>query len=257
VKFCPVDRCVNADDALRCRNCGHVFGKARKEMPASTLSRVPGPKQAPAKTRSRAGTGADVEVRRLGSPKSAQAILHLIDTEGRTLETFRLQAEPVVFGRSEGLVTFPDDDLLSPAHVSVRGDGGQAFLRDLKSRHGTFLRAEKVELFDGLELLLGATLLRFTSSGSGWQVAVRAPDGSTRSAKLDGSFGIGREGQDLALDDPTVSSTHAKVRGGALTDARSLNGTYYRIPAQRNEVLDAGGMFRVGHQLFRFAPPGC
>ncbi|HEX7899983.1 MAG TPA: FHA domain-containing protein [Planctomycetota bacterium] len=254
MKFCPVDRCVNADDAPRCRNCGHVFGKARKEMPASTLSRVPGPKPAPAKTRSRAG--GDVEVRRLGSPGSARAVLQLIDAEGRTVETFRLQAEPVVLGRSEGLVTFPDDDLLSPAHLSLRCDGVQAFVRDLKSLHGTFLRAEKVELFDGLELLLGGTLLRFTPAGSGWQIAQRAPDGTTRTAKLEGAFSIGRRGQDLDLDDPAVSSPHAKVRGGALTDVRSLNGTYYRIPAQRNEVLDAGGMFRAGRQLFRFAPRG-
>jgi hypothetical protein len=256
VKFCPVDRCVNADDAQRCRNCGHVFGKARKEMPASTLSRVPGPKPAPAKTRSRAGAGGDVGARPLGSPRSARAVLHLIDAEGRTLETFRLQAEPVVFGRSEGLFTFPDDELLSPAHVSLRSDGVQAFVRDLKSRHGTFLRADKVELFDGLELLLGATLLRFTPSGSGWQVALRAPDGSTRTAKMEGAFCIGRQGQELTLDDPAVSSPHAKVRGGVLTDARSLNGTYYRIPAQRNEVLEAGGMIRAGSLHFRFAPAG-
>lgn len=251
MKFCPVDRTVNADDALRCRNCGHVFKKGRKDAPAPTASLPPSSKAAPARTASRE----DVAVRRIGSPPSGAPRLQVLDAEGRVVETFRLGAEPTVLGRSEGWVTFPGDARLSPAHASVRCDGVQAFLRDLKSRHGTFLRAERVEIFDGLECLVGETLLRWVPAGAGWKVI--SPRGE---AVFEGAFTIGRRGQDLALDDAAVSGPHAKVKrsgeGATLVDAKSLNGLYYRIPAQRNEVLEPGGMFRIGSQLFRFELPG-
>ena len=253
MKFCPVDRWVNADDAPRCRNCGHVFRKGRKDLPASTLSRMPGEKAPPAKTRSRAE---GVEIERLGSPALDAPVLQLIDAAGFALETFRLQAEPRVLGRAEGLVTFPEDDWMSPAHASLRSDGRQAFLRDLKSQAGTFLRAERVELFEGLEVLVGRTTLRFAPAGGGWQVTLRGPEGKSRVVAVEAAFGIGRKGQDVALEDPSVSPLHAKVRGGVLADAGSLNGIYYRLPAQRNEVLEPGGMFRAGRQVFRFALPG-
>lgn len=253
MKFCPVDRWVNADDALSCRNCGHVFRKGRKDLPASTLSRVPVEKVAPGKTRSRAEV---VEVARLGSPALNSPVLQLVDAAGFALETFRLHSEPLVLGRLEGLVTFPDDALLSPAHASLRSDGRQAFLRDLKSETGTYLRAERVELFDGLEVLIGQTSLRFSAAGDGWKVSQRSPDGKARASVVEAAFAVGRKGQDLALEDPAVSPLHAKVRNGVLADAGSLNGVYYRIPAQRNEVLEPGGMFRMGRQVFRFALPG-
>lgn len=253
MKFCPVDRWVNADDALSCRNCGHAFKKARKDLPASTLSRMPVEKAAPGKTRSRSE---GVDVARLGSPALSSPVLQLVDAAGFALETFRLHSEPLVLGRQEGLVTFPDDALLSPAHASLRSDGRQAFLRDLKSETGTFLRAERVELFDGLEVLVGQTTLRFSASENGWRLSLRSPDGKTRASVVEGPFAIGRKGQELALEDPSVSPLHAKVRGGVLTDSGSLNGIYYRIPAHRNEVLEPGGMFRMGRQVFRFALPG-
>ena len=247
MKFCPVDRTVNPDDALRCRNCGHVFKKGRKDAPAPTASLPPSEKPRPAKTVSRE----DVGVRRLGSPPSGAPRLLLLDAEGKVVESFRLGAEPTVIGRSEGMITFPDDARLSAAHASIRCDGVQAFLRDLKSKQGTFLRAERVELFDGLECLLGETLLRWTSAGAGWKVTTPRGD-----AVFEGGFTIGRQGQDLALDDPSVSAPHAKVKGAALVDAKSLNGLYYRLPAQRNEVLESGGMFRIGAQHFRVELPG-
>lgn len=262
MKFCPVDRCVNPDDAARCRNCGHVFKKARREPPAPTLSELPGSRPAPAKTRSRAVLGPEETVRRVGSPARTVPALQRLDAEGRPGETFLLNAEPLVLGRTEGLLTVPDDPLLSPAHASIRCDGVQAFLRDLRSRRGTFVRAEKVDLFDGLECLVGETLLRWAPapSGEGWRVAVSCGDAPPRTADLGSAFSIGRADQDLALDDPTVSPVHAKARrtpqGTSLVDARSLNGIYYRIPPNRNEVLEAGGQFRAGGQLFRFDVPG-
>lgn len=261
MKFCPVDRCVNPDDALRCRSCGHVFKKGgKKDLPLPTLSLEPGAKPAPARSRSRAAVPAEEAggVQRIGSPRWSGPLLQRLDAEGRPGETFCLQAEPLILGRSEGLLTFPDDPLLSPAHVSVRCDGVQAFLRDLKSRSGTFLRTDRIDVFDGLECLLGESLLRWTRKpgASGWQVTVSRAGGASRTLAFDGGFTIGRKGRDLELDDPTVSPLHAKVRAGAegatLVDAKSLNGIFYRIPAERNEVVESGGMFRAGRQLLRF-----
>lgn len=250
MKFCPVDRAVNPDDAPRCRSCGHVFKKGRKDPPAPTLSRMP-------KSRSRASVEAAAPaVRRIGAPPRALPALLLLGADGQIVETFRLGAEPVVVGRTEGPITFPDDPLLSPAHASLRCDGVQAFVRDLKSRHGTFVRAERVPLFDGLECLLGDTLLRWTpAAGETWRAAVVSADGVARSVAVAAGATLGRKGQDLELDDPAVSPLHARVKDGALVDARSLNGLFYRIPAQRNEVLEAGAEIRLGRQLFRFDAP--
>ena len=161
MKFCPVDRCVNPDDAVRCRSCGHVFkGGKKKDLPLPTLSFEPGAKPPPSKTRSKAALEPGGLVQRIGSPPWAAPVLQRLDGEGRAGETFCVHAEPTIIGRSEGLIQFPDDALLSPAHASVRSDGVQAFLRDLKSRQGTYVRAEKIDLFEGLECLLGESRLR-------------------------------------------------------------------------------------------------
>ena len=87
-------------------------------------------------------------------------------------------------------------------------------------------------------------------------MTVSRAGGTSKTAVFDGGFSIGRKGQDLELDDPTVTPLHAKVRvtgqTATLIDSRSLNGIYYRIPAERNEVLESGGLVRMGRQVFRF-----
>jgi hypothetical protein len=181
--------------------------------------------------------------------------------DGSDGEVFLLQREPMVIGRTEGLLTFPDDEALAPSHASVRTDGQQAFLRDLDSKRGTFLRTKELDLFDGIEILVGMTVLRFSREEDrpGWKVAV-VPGGTKSSwhVALELPLTIGSGKRDLQLADNFVSPKHAEVRKRGerdhLVDLDSLNGTYYRIPPGRNEVVDPGGMFRVGRQVFRFDP---
>jgi quinol monooxygenase YgiN len=80
-------------------------------------------------------------------------------------ETFRLRAERVVIGRTEGDVTIPHDISMSTRHaVLERGSGGIWLLSDTGSAGGTFARVTTARLHDGSCLQLGASRLRFDAA---------------------------------------------------------------------------------------------
>jgi FHA domain/Protein of unknown function (DUF3662) len=67
-------------------------------------------------------------------------------------------------GRSEESEIVLNDPSVSRAHAVVEVDGGEAVVRDLGSRNGTFLNGRRVEseaLRDGDELRFGNTRMRF------------------------------------------------------------------------------------------------
>jgi len=73
------------------------------------------------------------------------------------------------FGRVEGDMTFPDDDVISTRHGKFMLEGGKAFILDTGSTNGTFLndaqieRNLKTELHEGDTIRFGSQIVIFTT----------------------------------------------------------------------------------------------
>jgi pSer/pThr/pTyr-binding forkhead associated (FHA) protein len=94
-------------------------------------------------------------------------MLHLITDGGEVGETFELNRNETVIGRTEGDLKFPHDGFMSGRHARVVERGGRYFLIDDGSRNGTFIRIGKeIALEDGDMVLIGKQVLRFDSGGS-------------------------------------------------------------------------------------------
>lgn len=98
------------------------------------------------------------------SPRLARLVAR--STEGVARDVHHLRKPETVLGREVGDVVFTDDPFLSRRHAAVRvepadGQAPRAFLRDLDSSNGTFLRIRgEAELRDGDELRVGQQLFR-------------------------------------------------------------------------------------------------
>ena len=83
------------------------------------------------------------------------------------------KAEPTILGRGSRPgkpvdVALPNDDWVSGQHAQVRHEGGRFLLEDLRSRNGTFLRAEgSTPVSSGDVLLVGRVLLRVIEAAGG------------------------------------------------------------------------------------------
>jgi pSer/pThr/pTyr-binding forkhead associated (FHA) protein len=241
MKFCPKDRYVMPDDATRCKGCGFEF---------VTIEAKKKDKPAPSKPR---------ETPILGSLTTmAPALVRILEGQGG--DTYWLQSEEMVIGRTQGLILFPGDEQMAKSHASIHAEGTQCFLRDLRSRNGTFIkRAGRYQIYGAMECLIGQCHLVWTErkSGGGWDVAVYKREWrSPRAFPAEPGVTIGSAGADIELDDKYVSAVHAEIKEVGkelyLVDLNSVNGIYYRIPAERNEVLEPSDMFRAGLQVFRF-----
>jgi pSer/pThr/pTyr-binding forkhead associated (FHA) protein len=88
-------------------------------------------------------------------------------------------------------------------------------------------------------------------------IIAKGPNKGSRFLITADGASIGRASQsDIFLDDITVSRTHAKIakvgRDFVLTDAGSLNGTYFENAALTQRTLVSGDEFQIGkfHLLF-------
>ena len=183
-------------------------------------------------------------------------------------------------GQSNCELTYPDDVLLSPRHSSISIREGNAFLKDLGSRNGTFIKQRQdKELAEGDVFLLGRELFRFEvespppdTESEKTQVLSRVPDlaspplkASLLHIRLNGGTVdkcpldkpetvVGRTSGDLMFKmDPYMSGKHARLKREPgryiLQDLKSRNGIYLRI---RNEIqLREGDEFFAGEQIFR------
>lgn len=61
--------------------------------------------------------------------------------DGREME---IKVPEFIIGRGEGVNLRPKSDLISRHHCAVLVEDGQAFIKDLDSRNGTFLNGEKI-----------------------------------------------------------------------------------------------------------------
>jgi pSer/pThr/pTyr-binding forkhead associated (FHA) protein len=79
------------------------------------------------------------------------------------LEEFTLQRWPVLLGRGEKADIRLDDRWVSRQHCQICERNGVLLVKDLGSRHGTWLnhhRVDEAELHPGDELAVGITTLR-------------------------------------------------------------------------------------------------
>lgn len=220
-----------------------------------------------------------------GSPQPAagpgRTRLVLVGRDGQEGETFAVPAQGLEIGRHADL-RFPADPFVSPRHCRVTlVEGGGVLLLDLDSRNGVYSRLrEGVPVYPGDFFLLGNQLLRLdraepkqekpgehdvrgfgTPAKPAWAVLTRMCVGEIEDDRyhLRGTeMIIGREDGDIVFpQDGFLSRQHARVRMDVrdnsmtvvLEDLDSANGTYLRI--RRTATVLAGGMFRVGDQIFR------
>src|ERR1700728_2478306 len=94
-------------------------------------------------------------------PSSKVVSLRRIDTNGNPLARYSLVKDQIQFGRTRGEHLFPQDSLMSRAHLKISRRGDDLWLEDLGSRNGTFLRGNGRSLVSlGSELIISGQLLR-------------------------------------------------------------------------------------------------
>jgi pSer/pThr/pTyr-binding forkhead associated (FHA) protein len=215
--------------------------------------------------------------------RSARARLVSILKDGSDGREYAITDDHTDIGRTEGHIVLADDPYMSPRHARLQFRGDTAFLRDLDTVNGVYLRLrEAAELADGDMLLLGQQVLRFDvleemelPLGPATQHGVmvfgtpevprlaRLVQYTTEGVGRDVHYlyrdetVIGREQGDLVFtDDPFMSRRHAAVtidrsaRRFAVRDLDSSNGTAIRFRGERS--LRHQDQFRVGRHLFRF-----
>ncbi len=187
-----------------------------------------------------------------------------------------------LIGREGCDLSYPQDQLLSPRHASLRVREGKLMLRDLNSQNGSFIRQrEDSELAPGDVFLLGRELFRFTTQGldegpskdptqgtvmwSGPPKLQKGPlSAKLEHIKLNGDIvaefklekpetTLGRTTGDLIFkEDPYMSGTHARIVAQpgrfVLQDLHSRNGVYRRV-RNETELVDNDEFF-MGEQLF-------
>jgi pSer/pThr/pTyr-binding forkhead associated (FHA) protein len=261
---CP--RCgEDAGPGQYCQRCGQPLGAHGTQV-----------LQKPAPARS--GTAV------FGALAPGRAKLVLERGEGLDGATFRLNAERVAAGRSQGQVVFPDDPCLAPLHATFFYRDGALHVRDEGSPGGLYLRLRgpSVPLRQGDVFVVGDRLLRY--AGLLPAAPPGPPDGTRRLGAprpaapaavleewLEGGVGgrvfvrggpsitIGRTGCAVSLgEDPYLSQAHAELvlepDGGArLRDLGSSNGTFVRVPPHAERELHDGDGLRMGREVLRVA----
>ncbi len=217
-----------------------------------------------------------------GALAPGRARLVLERGEGFDGATFRLLADQVAAGRSQGAVLFPNDPCLAPHHATFFYRGGALLVRDEGAPGGVFLRLRglSVPLKPGDVFAVGDHLLRYAGPLS--PPPPPPPDGTQRLGSprppgvailveewLEGGVGgrvylrpgpsvtIGRAGCTINLgEDPYLSQAHAEIHvepdGTArLRDLGSANGTFVRLPPRSEREITDGDSIRMGREVLR------
>jgi len=265
VTKCP--RCGSDASGAFCANCGQPLGPRGTAVMRST----PAP-----------GTKTATQV--FGTLQPGRAKLVLERGEGTDGSSFRLNAETVEAGRSQGAVIFPNDPCLGKLHATFFYRNGALHVRDEGAPGGIYLRLRglSVPIRPGDHFVVGDRLLRY--AGPLPPSPPGPPDGTRRLGAprpsgqavvieewLEGgaagrvyvrggpSVTIGRAGCAVNLgDDPFLSQAHAEVLvepdGNArLRDLSSSNGTFVRIPPHAERELRDGDFVRMGREVLRVA----
>jgi pSer/pThr/pTyr-binding forkhead associated (FHA) protein len=218
------------------------------------------------------------------------AILTVFDDGKTDGETIRIRAERFVIGRTEGDLLIPHDSLMSGRHVEITrqrvAEHWRWTITDLQTRNGLFVRASRVSLAPGAEILVGHGRYRFEVTAPGAAAAAPASAGTQSwgadaTALLGGASLVevvpgetaGRKvvltGKELWIgsdqscairrqDDPFVEPRHLRLYRDDKDNwhaqhNKTLNGLWLRVP---HIAVEDGCLFQIGEQRFRLQAGG-
>ena len=205
--------------------------------------------------------------------------LVLIRGDGGQTASYALGGTEHTAGRDEGIILFPDDDTVSPAHANFFYKDGRLLVKDLNSVNGTFFKVTTPLQLRQEDRFIAGEQLMFVEEGAtvepqadgegsyfagtpitSWyfklvQVLKGGRPGSVHCARKTKVF-IGREKADFSFpDDKFMSHKHCMVEyrdGGIwLSDIGSRNGTYMRLRTDEERVLNEGDYLFLGRQLIK------
>jgi len=252
------------------RFCG-LCGRASEATPPTPAPRSPSPPPTPAR------------MAPLGTPVASAMevrdakLLRLVAVrhDGLPGPTYVITRAALHCGRTQAEVKFPDDATVSPRHCRFLQREEGAFLEDLGSVNGTFLRLRQPRaLTPGDEIRIGRQLLRLEpihrapatdgaprpwgSADPGFrarltQLLEGGGTGEVFPLRL-GENPVGREvGHVCFPGDRYVSARHARIdvsEGGVLlSDVGSSNGTFVKVTQPTR--ITPGDQILVGMQLLR------
>jgi pSer/pThr/pTyr-binding forkhead associated (FHA) protein len=212
----------------------------------------------------------------VGAPR-----LQLLNDQGLVEREIPIEGHRIVVGRTDGDLTFSDDDLLSPEHALLTWRENALTVRDLGSANGSWLFITSGHaLLDADVLLVGSQIVRFrrvqpVGTGEGDDRSVRAgsrlpirdnamleqlrADGSVRDVLYlspDRTILIGREHGDWVFPyDPTMSARHAEIRSTpeadeyTVRDLGSRNGVAVLVRGERR--VRGGERLLLGRKMLR------
>lgn len=240
--------------------CGSCGARTAPPAPASDA--------APARTMYFGGTQA------AATAAAPRGRLVLIRPDGSEGGSHSLQDGENLIGRGTGLL-FDGDAYLSPRHAVITFGPGGAFVEDLGSLNGVFVKlTQEQEIQTGEMFRIGQELIRFDAipdprpledgteimggpNPGYWgrlsMVVASGIDGISHPL-LSADVILGRERGDILFpDDGYVSGQHCRVSMRAakfyLADVGSSNGTFLRFAEAR--LIPRGRFLLMGQQLFR------
>ena len=213
--------------------------------------------------------------------KSLDSVTHIVLAQilpnGSIGEKYVLDRPGMIAGRLQGDIYLPDDPLIAQEHARFTQLGEAAFVEDLGSPQGIFLRLRKPHhLKDGDMILVGRQKFRFDAKGaSSSQPKVREEAGQSgdsagegpRLVRLDkqdedaGEYPLREEvtlightkGTYTFPADDYMSGSHARLtlRDGQVTleDENSTNGTFIRI--RKRLLASVGETLLIGSQRLK------
>jgi len=105
------------------------------------------------------------------------------DGEERDVE---LSEKPITIGRSGDADVLVLDEKASRVHCGIRFSDGAFYIKDLKSKNGTFVNDKQVDLHQlrpGDQILIGSTAFQFEQEGMGSQTALNEMQGKMDDGK--------------------------------------------------------------------------
>jgi len=213
-------------------------------------------------------------------PDGSQRLkLVVVRGDGGQTASYSLGGQEHIAGRDEGIILFPDDVTVSPAHACFFYREERLFVRDEQSANGTFIRVTApVQLRDGDRFICGEQLLLFHSGETvesepdtegtfffgtpltSWefrltQILNGGIPGAVHCARK-ARVVIGREKADFSFpDDRFMSHNHAVVEtrdsSAWLSDSGSRNGSFLMLRAGQEVPLTEGDYVFLGRQLMK------